>query len=74
MLRVEAVHKAFHHLHIVALGSGFDGVNVGYSQRHRLFAQYVLAVFDGPQCPLGMFAIRHRQIDCLNLPVIQQGF
>jgi hypothetical protein len=44
------------------------------SQRQRLFAQHVLAKLGGAYCPLGVYPIRKRDVDGVDVGVTEQGF
>ena len=74
MLRMEAVHKTFHDRYFMPTRGGFDGVNVGHGQRHRFFAQHMLAALNGTQHPFGVFMVGKRHVHGFNFSIVQQCF
>ena len=72
VLRMEAVHEAFHEWHIAPLESFNDLVRIVVVQRKRLLAQYRLARLGSSDCPFQMHRIWQRDIDRIDPRIGQQ--
>ena len=67
------VHERLHRDPVVAGGRGGDRIDLVDRQGERLLAEDVLAGVEGPDRPLGVQAVRQRDVDDVDEGVGEQG-